>query len=99
MCITYILDEHGNPVQEHDVVNWLNWYAETANRIVARDEIDGVVISTIFLGVDHGCNGPELFETLVFGGEHSGAQIRYDTREHALKGHAEAVIIVMKKTL
>jgi len=95
MSLTYILDEHGNPVQEHDFVTWANWF-QTANRIVARDEIGGVIISTVFLGSDLVYGRNELFETTVFGGINDGAQIRYDTREHALQGHAAAVILIMK---
>jgi len=96
MSLTYILDEHGNPVQEHDFVTWADWFMNT-DRIIAREEINGVIVSTVFLGSDLIHGGTELFETMIFGGVNDGAQIRYDTREHALQGHAKAVIIVMNK--
>lgn len=39
-------------------------------RTIRRDEINGVLISSVFLGIDHGISNedrPVLFETMVFG--------------------------------
>jgi len=72
---------------------------EIANRQVAYKEINGIAISTVFLGLDHSWNGPPplLFETLVFGGALDGEMFRYETWEEAEKGHAIMVKRVKKK--
>lgn len=68
------------------------------NKVVAKDEINGVKISTVFLGMDHGFFGkPLLFETMIFGGEHDMYQERYSTYEQAEKGHKVAVDLVKSK--
>lgn len=89
----YILDDNGNPVAEPNHLAWAMWF-QTAERQVARVELpDGIVVSTVFLGIDHnfGDGPPHLFETMVFGGEHDQAQVRYATKAGALVGHAAAV--------
>ena len=67
------------------------------DRTVRRSELDNdVLISTVFLGIDHGYNGvPLLFETMIFGGEHDGYQERYSTWEEAEKGHQKQLIKVL----
>ena len=67
----YILDENKNPVLEPDMVKWGAWYAAISKRRVAFDKINGVEVSTVFLGLDHnyGSGPPVLWETMVFGGE------------------------------
>jgi len=65
----------------------------SASRRVARDEIETidatpVVVSTVFLGLDHSVRGPpQLFESMVFGGPLDGTQHRYSTWEEAERGH------------
>jgi len=93
----YILDETGNPKPEDDLVLWARWL-ETADRRVARAELpDGVEVSTVFLGFDHGFRGgsPILYETMIFGGSHSYWQRRSCTREEALLDHAKAIQVAM----
>ncbi len=48
-----------------------------------------VVISTIFLGLDHNWFGgnPVLFEPMICGGEGDGEMWRYETIEQALANH------------
>ena len=64
----YKLDENGDPIPCDDILEWGRWF-ETSNRHVARTEIvPGVVVSTVFLGLDHnfGALGPPvLWETMV----------------------------------
>lgn len=69
----YTLNEHGEPVADPDLTAWGKWM-EAADRRVARDTIvdddQAVVVSTVFLGLDHNFDGgpPVLWETMVFGG-------------------------------
>lgn len=54
-----------------------------------QDEHDGVLVSTIWLAMDHsfGYGEPIHWETMVFGGEMDGYQERYTSEEEALAGH------------
>lgn len=64
----YILNEHGQPVPEPDLLTWGLWFEEHANRIVAQEWVENVKISTVFLGLDHNWFGkePVLWETMTF---------------------------------
>ena len=88
----YILDGR-MPVPEPDLIRWAVWYEDPDDRRVAKDERDGVQVSTVFLGLDHGWGDgpPILFETMIFGGPHNKYQERYATWEEAEAGHARAV--------
>jgi len=94
MSYYYTLDENGNPIPVSDVLAWARW-SETADRVVARDELPGgMLVSTLFLGLDHNLLGgrPLLFETMVFAGKWSDIWTeRYSTRDEALAGHARAL--------
>lgn len=76
-------------LKEVDMVTYAGYYSGHTKRIVAKTEMYGVRVSTVFLGVDlaHIRGGPPiLFETMVFGvGEEN--QWRYSTRAEALLGH------------
>lgn len=96
----YIL-EGREPVACPDVDTWARWY-ETADRQVALDELPtGIVVSTVFLGLDHGYGGaPLLFETMVFGGRHSKDPYseevhRYTTWDEAVAGHWDVVVRIL----
>lgn len=58
--------------------------------------IGEVLISTVFLGLDCGFGegSPQIFETMVFGGNHDSEQKRYATWNEAEKGHQEMVNMV-----
>lgn len=66
-------------------------------RRVARDEINGYDVSTVFLGADYGygfTEKPLLFETMIFSkGELDGYQTRCTTWDEAVKMHQEAIEI------
>jgi hypothetical protein len=86
----YILDEHGNPKLEPDLVTWATWYEENGDkRRVAFTEVGEAKVSTVFLGLDHNWSGgaPVLWETLIYGGRFSGEILRYTSRTAALVGH------------
>lgn len=60
-----------------------------------------VLVSTVFLGIDHGWRSPVpvLWETMIFGHpDFTDYQERYATREAAMEGHAKAVHLVCGKT-
>lgn len=61
-------------------------------RLVARDEVGGTVVSTVWLGVNHQhFDGPPLiFETATFDPE-GDVLDRYSTEAEALVGHATVV--------
>lgn len=98
----YILDKDGNPLLEPDLVKWAMWLEHSHvspdkdNRIVERDHIGDVRVSTVFLGLDYnfGEGPPVLWETMIFGGEHDQYTRRYDSRTDALAGHVKAVELV-----
>ena len=88
----FILDGK-TPIPTPDLHAWAQWMA-TADRTVALDEIDGVKISTVFLGLEY--FGGSLFETMVFGGPaaNNQHQERYRTWEQAEQGHKQVCNIV-----
>jgi hypothetical protein len=92
----YILDERGEPV-ETDLYTWAAWFEDPSNRVLAhdRDESGGrdILVSTIFLGIDHGYGGgpPLLWETMVL--KDGGGDVyceRYTSRADAIAGHRHA---------
>jgi hypothetical protein len=90
----YILNAAGEPIPEPDVMRWARWF-ETADRHVARTELpNDVTVSTVFLGLDHSFGrDPQLFETMIFGGDLDQTQDRYATRQAAINGHAHYVAL------
>jgi hypothetical protein len=72
----YILE--GKDIKEVDLMTWAKWFGK-AERHIGDDTVEGVRISTVFLGLDHsfGAGSPVLFETLVFGGPLDGEMDRY----------------------
>lgn len=88
----YILDDNNNPVESND---WDSWEWKNANQErtrVGRDEVGEVLVSTIFMPMNHGWDGKlEVFETMVFGGERAGDCFRYATWDDAKAGHDRVV--------
>jgi hypothetical protein len=84
----YILNDH-EPVPCDDLIGWAMWL-EKANRIVGKDMVGEVRVSTVFLGLDHsfGQGPPMLFETMVFGGPLDSACERCSTWEQAEAQHS-----------
>ncbi len=55
---------------------------------VARLKEGDILISTVWLGLDHGFGKRRLiFESMVFGGPYDQLQWRYSSEEEAQKGH------------
>ena len=97
----YILDKDHNVIPAKDVLEWRHFF-QKPDRIVAQDIIDNVLVSTIFLGIDHGFGRldsnkeepPVTFETMIFGGKHDQYQERCCTWSEAEITHAKAVALV-----
>ena len=95
----WILGEDGRtPVGMQSLHEWGQWFQQ-GKRKVARHRKARTVVSTVFLGLDHGyCGGPPiLFETMIFGGPKDGYQVRYSTWDEAERGHAVACVLAKVK--
>lgn len=94
----YILVDK-NPVVCNDAMKWGMWFQNSKERIVKQTDIDGIKVSTVFLGLDHnwGDGGePLLFETMIFGGQHDQFQERYSTWDEAEAGHHKACAMILE---
>lgn len=83
-----LYDRSGEPI---DFARWILLFEDDRYQQLAFDEIGGYRVSTIWLGIDHGCgmsDEPLIFETMVFKDRKSVAQDRYCSEEEALAGHA-----------
>ena len=92
----YLLDENNVPYEvtleefaQSDIWN------DRARNTIGRNEFGDVLVSTVFLGIDHsfGMNeeAPILFETMILGGNYDGYQIRYSDWDTAIKHHNQAL--------
>jgi hypothetical protein len=92
----YILDENDCP-RLVDMEDYYKWQRALPDGIktrmgfkLARDEVEGVYVSTVYLGLDHAyeCGPPILWETMVFGLANSETDCeRSANRKDALKVH------------
>ena len=95
----YILD--GKIAKQcNSVLEWGQWMEENSIR-VARDYIDEIEVSTVFLGLNHNWSDqgdPLLFETMSFWPNDSSKseRWRYFTWEEAEAGHREMVDEIKK---
>lgn len=84
MSLYWALD--GTEVRESSFEEWRH---KTFTRL-ARDERGGIVVSTIFVGLNvDGGFPPCVFETMVFGGPNDGLREVYHSWGEATHGHAE----------
>jgi hypothetical protein len=91
----YILNEdhtYSEVGNMHEYYAWDKDYGfyglKEDRKTIDRYESKNLVVSTVFLGLDHSFEGPPiLFETLVSGGDLEGEMDRYHTWEEAIKGH------------
>jgi hypothetical protein len=77
-----------------DATAWAKWFENSSNRIVTKEDINDVTVSTVFLGIDHAfreSSPPILFETMVFGGPLNEEQNRCSTWDEAEAMHAAMV--------
>ena len=94
MSIYY--NRQGQPI---DYIHLTSEYEDFESRHVGRDSQDGVVVSTVFLAIDHrfGDGPPLIFETMIMGGKHDNDCWRYATEEEAMIGHAAAISHLFSK--
>lgn len=82
-------DRQGWPI---DLMQYVHLMDDRDYREVEQTDIGDVLVSTVWLGLDHGLGDAVLiFETMVFGGDLHLEQHRYPTEEQARAGHAEVV--------
>jgi hypothetical protein len=88
MMDKYVLLPDGS-VKPASLMDWAAMYQSPASRRVGDDTINGVRVSTVFLGLDHsyGDGPPLLFETKAFGGDLDEACERCSTLEEAKAQH------------
>lgn len=88
----YVLKGH-EIVPTDDIREWGRMWDQPDGRIVARDSVGEVRVSTVFLGVDHnmGTGRVLLFETMTFGGDVDEWTWRYSTWDEAAAGHERIV--------
>lgn len=90
MAMFYIL-EGKTPVPVDSLLDYAEW-AYGQDRTVKKTELPGgVMVSTMFLGLFG-----QMFETMIFGGEHDMYQRQYSTWEEAEKGHQEAIEMIFE---
>ena len=73
-----------------DLMTWAKFIENgDRSRIIQQTKIQGILVSTVFLGIDHnfGNGPPSLFETMVFGGAMDEHQERYPTWRKAYNNH------------
>ncbi|RTK96317.1 MAG: hypothetical protein EKK64_04265 [Neisseriaceae bacterium] len=89
----FCLDEDGN-VLECDMRQWGLCFSRQDRSIAFTKISKKVYLSTVFLGLDHsfGSMRPVLFESMLFGKKEGELQLRYCTREEALKGHLKILL-------
>lgn len=106
----FILDANHQPVPVDDVIAWAHFFEKVDARHVARTHINGLYVSTIFLGLDHAwySSRPLFFETMIFRDENHaspeyferildwahGYQMRYSTWDEAIAGHEQVVTTI-----
>ena len=95
----YILDENNNVI-EADLTTWAQFLGDEAERRIVNKQIIGeLLISTIFIGLDHNLAlqeekedyKPHIFETMIFKDNKDIYCDRYSTWKEAEEGHKEAV--------
>ena len=99
--IWYRLDENRKPVACENHSEYFEWHRslpeEFATGIgiqLARTRIsDRLSVSTVFLGMDHAYDAgpPELWETMIFGGDRDEETTRYRSWDDAIAGHERIV--------
>lgn len=86
-------DKEGEPIE---MMEWARLLEDYEYKVVGRTDLpEGLRVSTVWLGLDHGFGGVRLiFETMVFGADGEALAegfARYSTQEEARMGHEQTV--------
>lgn len=92
-------DRQGHPITIDQAEQLLG----SRYKFVARDRFDGFLVSTVWLGLDHGVPGidptPLIFETMIFeDGPLNEECWRYSTEADAIAGHRHVVDLCRMET-
>jgi len=99
-------DRQGQPIE---MMDWARKMEDHEYKVVAQHWVRGWMISTVWLGIDHGFGRggpPVIFETMIFPpGDESGEdgalseeyQDRYATETAAQAGHDQAIAWLSEK--
>jgi hypothetical protein len=96
----YMLLDKQTPYKTDDLLMWALWLEQDKDRLVARDTVGSLVVSTVFLifGDEEQDNAP-AWETLVF--RDAGGDIlrrhRYGSYTAAVHGHAAQLTRVLNE--
>jgi len=106
----FILDADHQVVPCDDLIAWGQFFEKTDARRVAKTQLNGLRVSTVFLGLDHAWGSkPLFFETMIFPDEDNappeiyferiqdwahGYQMRYSTWDEAVEGHEQVVTTI-----
>lgn len=86
----YLVGTLAVPVPHDDVRLWARSF-ERAERVLKQEYVGDLMVSTVFLGMDHNFLGdgpPLIFETMVFGSSWTEQDTeRYSTWLEAMQGH------------
>ncbi len=83
-------------IEVDNLLDWGKWYEE-ADTSIDKDQIDDILVSTVFLGINHAYDDgdPVLFETMFFGGVLDQQMRRYTTIIDARLGHFQCAHIAL----
>lgn len=90
-------DRQGKPITLEE---WGVLAEDDNYRRVARTEVGHIVISTVWLGLNHNWwpgSPPVFFETMIFGGPHDMELWRMPNEISALAAHDQAVALCRAK--
>lgn len=78
-----------------EMLEWAAFFEDIDQRMIARDDLGEVLISTVFLGLDHSYSDegpPLLFETMVFNTKKGEEDMyRYSSWDEAVAMHNKLV--------
>lgn len=93
----YLLDENKKPYSVALEESY-KLYEDMEMKITARDYVGDILVSTVFLGMNHNfdreSDTPVLWETMVFKGKYDDYMERYTSHEEALAGHKRILQMV-----
>lgn len=99
----YLLDENHNPYS-CDYTEWILKCSQ--QKRIALDNINGCLISTVFLGIDHSFMSitPVLFEMMIFTNRHSmkfmdQREVRFTSYHKALAIHHQTFNAIKHKNI